>query len=98
MYGSGSDSYFQSYRRLPIGNASAAGMWMKTSHRESFRPASSTRTRFDEAVESRLASAQPADPPPTITKSYWEAVMRLAYHTTAFGDGSASSRPSRTAS
>jgi hypothetical protein len=22
-----------------------------------------------------LASAQPADPPPTITKSYWEAVM-----------------------
>ena len=31
MWGSGSDSYFQSYHRLPIGKVSAAGMWMKTS-------------------------------------------------------------------
>ena len=44
-------------------------MWMKTSQIESLRPASSTSTRFAGSSESRLASAQPAEPPPTITKS-----------------------------
>ena len=33
MCGSGSDSYFQSYQRHPIGYVRAAGMWMKTSQR-----------------------------------------------------------------
>src|SRR5215218_9965422 len=50
-------------------------MWMKTSHSESLRPASSTSTRFAGSAESRLPSALPAEPPPTMTKSYWEAVM-----------------------
>jgi hypothetical protein len=44
-------------------------MWMKTSHLESGRPASSTSTRVEESALSRFASAQPAEPPPTITKS-----------------------------
>ena len=44
-------------------------MWMKTSHSESVRPASSTSTRLAGSSESRLASALPAEPPPTMTKS-----------------------------
>src|SRR5215207_9233508 len=51
-------------------------MWMKTSHSESLRPASRTRTRFAGSSDSRLPSALPAEPPPTMTKSYWDAVMR----------------------
>src|SRR5829696_7008563 len=47
-------------------------MWMKTSHGASVRPASRTRTRFAGSAERRFASAQPAEPPPTMTKSYWE--------------------------
>src|SRR5688572_10861391 len=34
------------------------------------RPASRTRTRLDGSALSRLPSALPAEPPPTITKSY----------------------------
>src|SRR3712207_2810528 len=49
---------------------SAAGMWTKTSQRESLRPASSTSTRLPGSALSRLARALPADPPPTMTKSY----------------------------
>ena len=47
MNGSGSERYAQSYRLEPIGNVSAAGMWRKTSKRQSGRPASSTSTRVD---------------------------------------------------
>src|SRR4051812_35800991 len=44
-------------------------MWMKTSHFESGRPASSTSTLVVGSAESRLASAEPAEPPPTMRKS-----------------------------
>ncbi len=44
-------------------------MWMKTSHSESGRPASSTSTRVDGSALSRFASTQPAEPPPTMMKS-----------------------------
>src|SRR5687768_18149631 len=50
-------------------------MWMKTSHDQSGRPASRRSTRFDGSSDSRAASAHPADPPPTITKSYRRSVM-----------------------
>src|SRR4029077_1816005 len=50
-------------------------MWMKTSHFESIRPASRTSTRFDASALSRLASAHPADPPPTMMKSYVPSAM-----------------------
>src|SRR5271165_5552790 len=49
---------------------------MKTSHRQSGRPASSTSTRFAGSALSRLASALPAEPPPTMTKSYRTSAMR----------------------
>ena len=42
---------------------------------EAIRPASRTRTRFDESALSRLASAHPADPPPTMIKSYCASAM-----------------------
>src|SRR5215210_8250965 len=48
----------------------AAGMWTKTSHSESLRPASRTRTERPGSALSRLARALPAEPPPTTTKSY----------------------------
>src|SRR3954464_10831910 len=48
-------------------------MCMKTSHRLSMRPASRTRTRVDASALSRFASALPAEPPPTMTKSYASA-------------------------
>jgi hypothetical protein len=44
-------------------------MWMNTSHQESIRPASRTSTRVDASAERRFASALPAEPPPTMTKS-----------------------------
>ena len=50
-----------------MGNENAAGMWMNTSQRESLRPASSTNTFVAASADSRLASAEPAEPPPTIT-------------------------------
>src|SRR4051794_2239029 len=52
-------------------------MWMKTSKRQSRRPASTTRTRTEGSADSRLARAQPADPPPTITKSYTPTACHL---------------------
>ena len=65
MNGSGSDSYFQSYRLFPIGNASAAGMWTKRSQRLSFRPASRTSTVVRrigaEPVRERAAGRAAAD-------------------------------------
>src|SRR4051794_12395716 len=48
-------------------------MWMKTSHRLSIRPASRTSTRVDASALSRFASALPAEPPPTMTKSWVSA-------------------------
>src|SRR4051812_24568919 len=45
-------------------------MWMKMSHGQSGRPASSTSTRVDGSALSRLASTHPAEPPPTMMKSY----------------------------
>ena len=42
---------------------------MKTSQGQSGRPASSTSTLVHGSADSRLASALPAEPPPTITKS-----------------------------
>ena len=44
-------------------------MWMTTSTFQSRRPASNTRTRLEGSALRRLAIAQPAEPPPTITKS-----------------------------
>jgi len=44
-------------------------MWMKTSHVESGRPASSTSTLVEGSALSRFASAHPAEPPPTMTMS-----------------------------
>src|SRR4051812_11836685 len=44
-------------------------MWRKTSKRQSGRPASRTRIRVEGSSESRFASTQPAEPPPTITTS-----------------------------
>ncbi len=49
-----------------MGNDSAAGMWMYTSHNESGRPASSTSTLVAGSALSRLASTHPAEPPPTM--------------------------------
>jgi hypothetical protein len=46
---------------------SAAGMWMKMSQIQSGLPASRTSTVVFGSAESRLASTQPADPPPTMT-------------------------------
>src|SRR5580693_4385641 len=43
---------------------------MNTSHGTSERPASSTSTRLLGLALSRFASALPAEPPPTMTKSY----------------------------
>src|SRR4051794_23571586 len=60
-----------------MGNASAAGMWMKTSQDQSGRPASSTRTRLEPSADSRFASALPAEPPPTMMKSKRPSVMGL---------------------
>src|SRR3954470_15855779 len=51
-------------------------MWTKTSNRKSGRPASRTRTRTDGSADSRLARTQPADPPPTMTKSYRAPLTR----------------------
>src|SRR3954468_13342281 len=48
-------------------------MCMKTYHRLSMRPASRTSTRVDASALSRFASALPAEPPPTMTKSYVSA-------------------------
>src|SRR5262245_39929875 len=48
-------------------------MWMNTSKGLSERPASRTSTELPGSADSRFASAQPAEPPPTITKSYCEA-------------------------
>src|SRR4051812_16582543 len=45
-------------------------MWMKMSHQESGRPASSTSTLESGFSLRRFASTHPALPPPTITKSY----------------------------
>src|SRR5947199_3340146 len=56
---------------------SAAGMWMNGSTFQSLRPASSTSTRFEGSADRRLASAQPADPPPTMTKSYFSLVLGI---------------------
>ncbi len=53
-----------------MGNGSAAGMWMNGSIFQSEWPASRTRTLVPESAESRFASAQPAEPPPTMTTSY----------------------------
>src|SRR4051794_37520713 len=53
-----------------MGNGSAAGMWMKGSSLQSLLPASRTSTLVPASAESRLASAQPAEPPPTMTMSY----------------------------
>ncbi len=50
-----------------MGYGSAAGMWMNGSIRKSDRPASSTRTDVPGSALSRLASAHPAEPPPTMT-------------------------------
>src|SRR5256886_16010545 len=50
-------------------------MWMKTSNRYSGRPAASTRTRLSGAALSGLASALPAEPPPTMTKSFRDALI-----------------------
>ena len=50
-----------------MGNDSAAGMWMNTSKRQSRRPASNSSTEVLASALSRLASTQPAEPPPTIT-------------------------------
>src|SRR3954454_24258667 len=48
-------------------------MWMSTAQPASVRPPSTTSPRVAGSALSRLASAHPADPPPTMTKSYWEA-------------------------
>lgn len=61
-----------------MGKVSAAGIWMKTSHRRSGRPASRTSTWLAGSAESRLASALPAEPPPTMTKSYCKGAMGLS--------------------
>ena len=53
--------------RAQYGNA--AGIWMNGSNLKSLRPASSTSTLTDGSALSRLASADPADPPPTMTMS-----------------------------
>src|ERR1035437_6342213 len=58
-----------------MGKGSAAGMWMRTSHSESLRPASRTRTLLAGSAESRVANAQPAEPPPTMTKSFGTDVI-----------------------
>src|SRR6516162_2662455 len=50
-------------------------MWMNTSNGSSGRPASSTRTRLPGSALSRFASALPAEPPPTMTKSLCDALM-----------------------
>jgi hypothetical protein len=44
-------------------------MWMNTSQAKSGLPASSTMTFVEPSAVSRSASAQPADPPPTMTTS-----------------------------
>ena len=48
-------------------NRLVGGMWMKTSHFQSLRPASSTNTELFGSALKRFAIAQPALPPPTIT-------------------------------
>src|ERR1035437_360931 len=58
-----------------MGKGSAAGMWMRTSHSESLRPAARTRTLLAGSAESRFANAQPAEPPPTMTKSFGTDVI-----------------------
>ena len=50
-------------------------MWMNTSKRQSMRPASSTSTLLAGSADSRFASAQPADPPPTMTNVWAAATM-----------------------
>src|SRR6476620_2350838 len=50
-------------------------MWMKGSMRQSDRPASTTRTRVDGSADSRFASTLPAEPPPTMMKSYPPSAM-----------------------
>src|SRR6185436_7029582 len=54
-------------------------MCRKTSKRQSGRPASSTSTRVPGSSESRFASTQPADPPPTITTSNRSSIERRSY-------------------
>ena len=44
-------------------------MWMNRSQMKSGRPASSTSTVVPGSTLSRLANAEPAEPPPTMTKS-----------------------------
>src|SRR3954452_24158036 len=51
-------------------------MWMKTSARQSGRPASSTSTRTAGSALRRAGSALPADPPPTITTSWANLLSR----------------------
>ncbi len=50
-----------------MGNGRAAGMWMNGSKMKSDRPASSTSTEVEGSALSRLAIADPAEPPPTMT-------------------------------
>src|SRR5882672_8478802 len=73
-----------------MGKVSAAGMWMKTSKDQSVRPASRTSTRFAGSAERRAASTQPAEPPPTMMKSYcrsviWSGMLTVAPDPTSTG-------------
>src|ERR1044072_843606 len=54
-------------------------MCRKTSKRQSGRPASRTSTRVPGSSDSRLASTQPAPPPPTMTKSNRSSIERRSY-------------------
>src|SRR5215208_5779257 len=51
-------------------------MWMNGSILKSDRPASRTSTEVFGSALSRLAMADPADPPPTMTMSYLSALIR----------------------
>src|SRR5689334_18979266 len=50
-------------------------MWMNAPISQSAWPASRTSTLVPGSAERRLASAQPAEPPPTITTSYRSLAM-----------------------
>src|SRR4051794_10317756 len=50
-------------------------MWMKGSILKSLCPASSTSTEVPGSADRRFASAHPAEPPPTITKSHTRSGM-----------------------
>src|SRR5579862_124541 len=64
--GSGSEKYIQSCMRLMSMRPQPSGMWIQGSRSQP--PASSTSTRPSSL--SRFASVQPAEPAPTIMKSY----------------------------